>query len=428
MSSNWSQILAEANPDKDLFRLTTGIRLMASPSALRLMRWITNHDPRLPARQRPSAAFAFDLIRRLYAANPDRVVWASVLTPPELLWGLGLTPFYPELAASAVSRLGVTPHSLETAATAGCPVNLCTVHRSALGLSREALFPPAAAFVATSNLCGLAGTMLAAEAHRQRKQFTLIDVPPTCDSASLDYVEAQLKALVANLEESTGTQYDPDRMRQAVRRSNQARALALELNRLRANRPAPLRGEQMLRLSGLAAWFLGHPDGVAHFRAWRDYTADRVNRRDPEQPHQRIRLLWLHIGPHVDSDLIAHLENDLGAAIVFEEHDTFWWDELDEDRPLRSLAAKLLMHPSNGPVERRLSLILDLVGQCECDCVVHFSHWGCRQSAGAVRVIRDRLRREGIPMLDLDGDSLDPTNTLTGPLRTRVEAFVETLM
>ncbi len=167
---------------------------------------------------------------------------------------------------------------------------------------------------------------------------------------------------------------------------------------------------------------------MAHFRAWRDYTTDRVNRCDPEQPLQRIRLLWLHIGPCVESDLISHLESDLGAAIVFEEHNTFWWDELDEDRPLRSLAAKILTHPSNGPVERRLSLILDLVAQYECDGVAHFSHWGCRQSAGAGRVIRDRLRLEGIPLLDLDGDCLDPTNAPTGPLRTRIEAFVETLL
>lgn len=428
MSSKWQEIVAEVNPERDLFRLAAGVRLMESPNALKLIRWIARHDPRLPAHQRPSAAFVLDLIRRLYTGNPERIVWASVLTPPELLWGLGLVPFYPELATTAVSGLGVTAQSLETAATAGCPVDLCTVHRSALGLTHEMLFPPAAAFVATSSLCVLAGIMLAAEAHRLQKLFMLIDIPLTCDSASLGYVEAQLRALIANLEESTGTCYDPDRMRQVIHRSNEARALALELNRLRANRPAPIRGEQMLRRSGLASWLLGHPDCVAHFRAWRDYTADRVERQEPEQPNQRIRLLWLHIGPCVESGIIAHLENDLGAAIVFEEHNTFWWEELDETQPLRSLAAKILTHPSNGPIERRLSLVLDNVSRYECDGVVHFSQWGCRQSAGAVNVIRDRLRREGIPMLDLNGDCLDPSNTPSGPLRTRIEAFVEMLL
>lgn len=73
-------------------------------------------------------------------------------------------------------------------------------------------------------------------------------------------------------------------------------------------------------------------------------------------------------------------------------------------------------------------MILDGVARYECDGVVHFSHWGCRQASGTLRVIRDRLRREGISMLELDGDCIDPTNLQAGPLRTRIEAFIETLV
>lgn len=113
---------------------------------------------------------------------------------------------------------------------------------------------------------------------------------------------------------------------------------------------------------------------------------------------------------------------------MFEEHNTIWWEPLDEARPLRALAARILSHPGNGSIERRLAMLLDGVARYACDGVVQFNHWGCRQSSGAVRVIHDRLRREGIPFLALDGDSLDPSNLQTGPLRTRIEAFVETLV
>jgi benzoyl-CoA reductase/2-hydroxyglutaryl-CoA dehydratase subunit BcrC/BadD/HgdB len=270
--------------------------------------------------------------------------------------------------------------------------------------------------------------MLAADAHRHHKPFHMIDVPPTFDTDSLDYVEAQLKALVDQLCEATGARYDPDRMREAIRLSNEARAFAVEFNHLRANRPAPLRGSPMLAVVGLGLWILGHPDGVKHFRALRNYAAERVRSGKPEQSNQKIRLFWLHLRPYADNSLFEHLEDDLGAAIAFEEHNTIWWDALDEGRPLRAIAAKILGHPSNGPIERRLKMILDGVARYECDGVVHFSHWGCRQASGAVGVIRDRLRREGIPMLELDGDCIDPTNLQMGPLRTRLEAFVETLV
>ncbi len=428
MNPNLGHIIAEADARPDARPIVAAMRLIHSPRALRLLHWIAPRNRRVPVHYRPSAAFTLDLVRRLYAEHPERVTWASAFTPCELLWGLGLTPFYPEVAAAAGAGLGLTPRALAQAAEAGLPVDLCTYHRSVFGLTRDGFFPPAAAFVATSHLCGLAGIMLAAEARRRGKSFTLIDVPPTFDSDALDYVEAQLESLVAELEAATGARYDPDRMREAIRLSNQARDLAVQFNALRANRPAPLRGGPMLGVLGLGLWILGHPDGVRHFRAWRDYVAGRVRRRDPEQSNQKIRLFWLHLRPYAESGLIEHLEDDLGAVIAFEEHNTVWWEPLDEARPLRALAAKILGHPSNGPVDRRLAMILDGVARYESNGVVHFSHWGCRQAAGALRVIRDRLRREGIPLLELDGDCLDPTNLQTGPLRTRIEAFVETLV
>lgn len=428
MKLDWGQILSETEARPDSLPLAAAMRLIHSPRALQLARWIAPRDPRLPAHFRPSAEFTLDLVRHLYAEHPERLVWASVFVPCELLWGLGLTPFYPEVAAAAGAAIGLTPRAIASAAEAGTPVDLCTYHRAAFGLTREGFYPEASAFVSTSHLCTLAGIMLAAEAHRRAKPFRLIDVPPVFDSDALDYVESQLEALVAELEAATDSRLDPQRMRQAIHLSNEARAYAIEFNALRVARPAPLRGGPMLGVLGLGLWVLGHPDGVAHFRAWRDYTAERVSRRDPEQPNQKVRLFWLHLRPFAESGLIEHLENDLGAVIAFEEHNTIWWDELDEARPLRALAAKILGHPSNGSIERRLTMILDGVKRYECEGVVHFSHWGCRQAAGATRVIRDRLRRENIPMLELDGDCIDPANVQSGPLRTRIEAFVETLV
>ena len=428
MKQDWGEIISDGINDPGSLPHATALRLIHSPGALRLLGWVAPHISRISAPCRPSASFILELIRRLYSEHPERVIWASVFTPCELFWGLGLTPFYPEVAAAAGASLGLSPRALSRASEAGTPVDLCTYHRAALGLTRSGFFPPAAAFVSTSHLCSLAGIMLAADAHRQGKPFWMVDVPPTFDSGALDYVEAQLETLVGELCEATGTHYNPDRMREAIHLSNEARALAVEFNSLRAYRPAPLRGGAMLGALGLGIWSLGHPEGIKHFRAWRNYTEGLVYRGKPEQTNQKIRLFWMHLRPFAENSLIKHLEDDLGGVIAFEEYNTIWWDALDESRPLRALAAKILGHPSNGPVVRRLDMILDSVARYHCDGVVHFSHWGCRQAAGAVRVIRDRLRREGIPMLELDGDCIDPTNVQIGPLRTRIEAFVETLV
>jgi benzoyl-CoA reductase/2-hydroxyglutaryl-CoA dehydratase subunit BcrC/BadD/HgdB len=67
------------------------------------------------------------------------------------------------------------------------------------------------------------------------------------------------------------------------------------------------------------------------------------------------------------------------------------------------------------------------VREFEVQGVVQFHHWGCRQSTGALRVLRDALRQEGIPLLQMDGDCIDETNLQMGPLRTRVQGFLEML-
>ena len=213
----------------------------------------------------------------------------------------------------------------------------------------------------------------------------------------------------------------------AIRLSNQARELALEVMALREAHPAPLRGSSMLGELGNLTSLFGHPAGVAYYGALRDYIQERIGRAEPEQANQKVRLYWMHLGPNYETDFIPHLEDDLGAVIAFAEAGTLWWEKLDEEEPLRSLARKMLSNPLNGTVERRVDLALRHIARYDCAGAVHFSHWGCRQTSGALRNVRDRLRREGIPLLVLDGDCVDPVNLQLGPLRTRVEAFVEML-
>jgi benzoyl-CoA reductase/2-hydroxyglutaryl-CoA dehydratase subunit BcrC/BadD/HgdB len=243
----------------------------------------------------------------------------------------------------------------------------------------------------------------------------------------LSYLTHQLVELVGALTSALGVVYEPERIREALCLSNQARALALHVAALRVTDPAPLRGSSMLSQLGMLTTMFGHPTAVAYYRALRDYTRERVERSEPEQAHQKLRVYWMHLKPYFSDELLPHLEDDLGAVIAFEEASTVWWDELDLEQPLRALAGKMLAVYFNGPIERRVDLALRNIRRYQCVGAVHFSHWGCRQSMGALRNVRLGLRREGIPLLELDGDCVDPENLQLGPLRTRVDAFVEML-
>jgi benzoyl-CoA reductase/2-hydroxyglutaryl-CoA dehydratase subunit BcrC/BadD/HgdB len=372
--------------------------------------------------------FFLGLGQRLYARRSTPVIWSSIMVPSELIWGLGLAPFYPETAAGIGTRLGLSRTGVEGADALGYPIDLCTFNRSAAGLRAAGLYPHADAYVASSNLCDATSQIMAGFAHAHGRPFSLLDVPQTDDEEATTYLTTQLKDIVNHWTMELGVSFDPERLRQAVDSSNQARALALEVMGLREADPAPLRGSSMLGQLGILTSIFGHPAGVAYYRALRDYVQERIQRAEPEQEKQKIRLYWMHLGPNYSNELLSHLEDDLGVVIAFEETSTLWWDELDPEQPFRSLARKMLAMYMHGPVERRADLALRHIAHYQCIGAIHFSHWGCRQSSGALRVIQDRLRRQRVPFLDLEGDCVDPTNLQSGPLRTRIDAFFEMLV
>jgi benzoyl-CoA reductase/2-hydroxyglutaryl-CoA dehydratase subunit BcrC/BadD/HgdB len=412
----------------DPLRVLANKRLIRSRPVLRTSRAMAPRRGTYRPYERVSLDFTLELAERLFADGSRPVVWVNLFFPSELVWGLGTVPFYPEMGASIGAGLGLSPTGLEQSEALGYSVDLCTFNRSAAGLRAADFYPRADAYVSTSNLCDVTGQLLANFACEEGRSFVLLDVPQSRDESALDYLTAQLQDLIERWTTELRIPFDPERMRQAVRLSNQARALALEAAALREADPAPLRGSTMLGQLGILTSIFGHPSGVAYYQALRDYTWERVQRAGPEQANQKVRLYWMHLRPYFLTDFLVHLEDNLSVVIAFEEASTVWWDALDEEEPVRSLARKVLSNPLNGPVERRVDITLQHIARYRCRGAIHFSHWGCRQSSGALHIVRTRLRKEGVPLLVLDGDCVDPANLQMGPLRTRAEAFIEMLV
>lgn len=329
----FKRVVDDERLDLDHLKIRAGKRLLRSRPALRLARALLPRRKTLKPHQRVELDFVLELGERLYAdrrcgRSPDRatpVVWCNVFVPCELIWGLGLLPFYPETAAAIGAGLGLSPLGVEQGQALGYPVDLCTFHRSAADLRAAGLYPRADLYVATSNLCDVTGQMLANFAHTAGTPFYFLDVPQSeacpehtrraCPGPSrraetaVAYLTLQLQEMVDRLTATLGIPYEPARMRQAIRLSNQARTLALEVAALRETNPAPLRGSAMLDQLGMLTSMFGHPAGVAYYRALRDYTLERVRRGEPEQANQRVRLYRMHLRcrvrrPTGDGDLL----------------------------------------------------------------------------------------------------------------------------
>lgn len=369
--------------------------------------------------------FAIDESEKAYTGK-RLAVWTTAFFPTELVYAAGLTPFSPEVSSAVAASLGVAPRFLGTADAEWYGSDLCSFHRAAAGGLIEGFLPEPRALLASHHLCDGGPFLFRNVANIVKAPVYIVDVPPIAgpsDVEAVSYVAAQLKEALALLEDVSGRRVTFQELRATVGLSNECRNFMVQVNELRRRRPSPLTGLHAFSYIYLTFCGLGSKGAVEVYKALvRD-----IEKREAVPGGERQRLLWLHLRPYFPNSLLSHLEKDLGAVVAFEELNEVYWAPLDEEKPFESLAAKMLSHPSYGPVERRIEAILQMVERYHIDGVINFGNWGCRQSTGSAYMLKEALREEGIPYLVLDGDCVNGDNFSEGQALTRMEGFLEML-
>ncbi|MEW5920640.1 MAG: 2-hydroxyacyl-CoA dehydratase family protein [Bacillota bacterium] len=365
-------------------------------------------------------------IKEAYRRNAV-LVWSSAFSPTELYYALGITHFSPEVASAMVASFGFQEMFLKEAESRWWGRDNCAFHRCAMGGVFLDYFPRPRAFCASTHLCDGAVLLFNNLAARYRRPFFLLDTPLKQDHGALNYVVQQLKSIIASLEELSGKKMQAEKLEEAVACAEAARRELEEVNRLRRHPLSPFNTRDAIAYLYLYFNGVGSPvtPHIYNTLAWE--LKEKINGAEAAAlKPPRFRLLWLHMPPIYRNNMLAYLEGK-GARAVFEEFSHVYWEPMDPGRPLHSIARRMLSHFGHGPVERRLHAIKTMVERYKVDGVIHFSHWGCRQNCGSVKAIRDFLRREGIPLLLLDGDCIDNRNYAPGQVQTRIDGFLEML-
>lgn len=355
------------------------------------------------------------------------VAWASQLVPCELVHGTGTIPFFPEIAAAAITMAGLNERFLERAAAEGFSNDLCSFHRIALGAALEGFLPRPDIILSTTRLCDSAPLSFSRLSDFYGVENVSIDVPARAPSAdAVVTLAGQLEQAAARLEAVSrpSGREAAGRLAAAIELSNEARRYGLEVEELRRSSPCPMDGWVALGYLAVLTAMPGTRGGADFYRLLARQLRDNGTSMAPGR--QRHRLLWMHLKPYFPTGIPALLE-EKGAVIVCEEYNRMFWPELDPERPFDSLAEKILSHPSGGPASSRASRMVELALSYNVDGAVHFSHRGCRQSTGCARQVRDELARAGVRTLILDGECLDSREHNEGQVRTRLEAFLESL-
>ncbi|MGD2126110.1 MAG: 2-hydroxyacyl-CoA dehydratase family protein [Desulfobacteraceae bacterium] len=370
--------------------------------------------------------FLLDMTQKAYARKQP-VIWMNAFAPIEIAYGLRAVPFIPEIVASLVAYLGQSKRPLALA-DSHISTDLCSFLRCALGLVLEGYLPPPDLIISSSYLCDGANKFFQYLSEIYGRPHLMLDPPHDDGPDAQRYMVDQLKDVVEKSCEILDQPMDQGRLSQSLNLSNRARSYMEEINRLRRSRPSPLPGSDGLSyVLGMGFYAVGSRWGVQFFRTLYHDLEKKVAEGHGYLSQEKYRLLWLHhIRPYYRNEIFQLLaERDV--AVSFEEANYLYWPTLDPSQPWESLADKMLSNVWAGPLKRRIASIGEMQEDYHIDGVIHFSHWGCRQSCGGAGIIGDWLKQRGIPYLILPGDGADPDNYSPGQTRTRLEAWVEML-
>ncbi len=360
--------------------------------------------------------------------HPDtRVAWCGIAVPFDLLHAMDVTSCFVEFVGAMLASTGDVEPMLESAEQHGFSTDSCSYHRSVLGAADQGLMPEPDFLIGTS--CPCAGGLAVIEnlAHHFKKPLHVVHIPSNRGPEAVRYLAEQYRAMADFVAEHTGVPLDHDALRESLVRTNHMRELQVETNRLAAQSPTPARRKDMINLGIVLTLFYGSEGGLEVIRTYRDELAAILERRPEDAPPEAVRLLWLQNRIQFKHPLLDFLYDDLGAAVVADELNDVPWEPLDPEDPFTSLARRALSIPLVGPVDWRIERLRHVAKDYQVDGAINPTQWGCRQGSGSRGLIADGLRKDGVPVLNLEVDCIDPRSFAEGQLKTRLEAFVEML-
>lgn len=254
----------------------------------------------------------------------------------------------------------------------------------------------------------------------------IMSLPRKTEEPQVSWYRDELVNLKKNMEEHFGVKITGKRLKEAIKLHNEMRRLQRELYELRKKKNPPISGAETLAVTVAGTAMPKEQYNVLLLKLL-------DNLRSSEGiSNYRARLLLM--GGILDDPGYIKVIEGQGGLVVTDSlclGSRILWVDVDEEaeEPLTALARYYVQkRPSCprtfGDYERRISFVKEMIRNFSVDGVIlerlaFCDHWGFEQST-----IENDLRESNIPCLILDREYI---LSGIGQLRTRVQAFLETL-
>jgi len=255
----------------------------------------------------------------------------------------------------------------------------------------------------------------------------LLNLPRLRDSRdSRLFFREEILHFRKDLENLTGLKVTDEEVRARIVKYNEVRRLLRDFSELRQRDNPPLSGTEYLEL--VRGFYYLEPEELLPI--YRNLFTELSNKGDVGERKLRI-VISGSIAADGDRRLLDILENDLGLAVVADDHCTGYkpFDKVVNETGdvWEALASGYLDQAPcarQKPFSDSLDFVSRLIGDYRADGVIYVYQKFCACYGVTKKEFLDRFQELDIPVLDISGDYSESDH---GQLKTRIEAFVEVL-
>jgi len=410
-------------------------RIEAMVRALRLISRFSKARPETPESHKIYYQMLIDYYTRLLKAQeePSFVVAHSIFSPVEIFYAMDIVPMHNEVTAwMAALFSGSCADLLATSTELGLASEICSAHRILHSAFATGALPRPDAVVWTNLVCDNSAKSGEMIMYTNDCPGFFLDCPFKQTDDEDRYLKGELEDLVTFLEKQSGRAMDWNKLAENIANTDRQIELFRDINELRKIVPSPFPPQDFLKLITVDYLFGGQPEATEYMETLRQELIERVHAGKGVVTPERFRVMNLSMPPLLFMGSIERVSQEHGVVSVSDPFLCSWGEgRLDPDKPLDSIAKKLIMNPPMvmyGPLdERALNRVINCARQHKVDGVINYAHVGCKQSAATIKFFKDALDKIGVPVLIIDCDIIDPTVASEEYIRQKLTQFFELL-
>ncbi|HEY33415.1 MAG TPA: 2-hydroxyacyl-CoA dehydratase [Dehalococcoidia bacterium] len=373
-----------------------------------------------------------------------KVAWCSNNIPSEILDAMDITSVFLENYATVIASKRLASGFCAAGETVGFSQDVCGYARMLMGyvLARDKVPEPPYGGLAepdfllvNSYSCDSRLGWFAAMSRTLNVPLHVHDAPyqpegPSHSAADAEYIERELRSLVAFLEEQTGTKFEPDKLRARRAISRQTSDIMYEISQLRKAVPSPMGSADMFTAVWPSMYLAGTSECEEFYNRLLAELKERIDGQIGIVPEEKFRIMWSGIPFWYDMRLINYVE-DFGGIVALESFYRTRERRLppQDDDPIKDMAlSSVRQRAFPSTIIASIDDILEAVKEYSIDGVILSYNPSCRMLYVSQTELQKALEDQGIPTLGLECDMADERTYSEGQVKTRLDAFVERLL